>query len=139
MGERAVREWMQEAEWEDLGDGWLMQEFIPGQFEYSTTLLVKDGEILDYFLSRYEFSADTYVWPALEYHKATYSAVPAQHLAIMRAFLAGFQGICNFNYKLRKNGEMCIFEVNPRVGGDLVWDVPKRRVRCMFEKLDAML
>jgi len=50
------------------------------------------------------------------------------------AFILGFTGICNFNYKLRPNGQMCIFQVNPRV----VFDEPKPRVRAMFEKLDAM-
>lgn len=137
--EDAVNDWLQEAEWEDLGDRWIMQELVPGTFEYSTTLLVADGEILDYACSRYTFSSATYVWPALEYNKAEYVGVPAQHLAVMKRFLGGFHGILNFNYKVRKNGDICIFEVNPRVGGDLVFDLPKRRVRSMLEKLDAML
>jgi hypothetical protein len=136
--ERAVNDWIEEAQWEDLGDGWVMQEFITGAYEYSTTLLMAGDEILDYFCSRYEFASETYVWPALEYHKAEYIAVPAEHLRIMKTLLAGFNGICNVNYKIRKNGEICIFEVNPRVGGDLIFDVPKKRVRSMFEKLDAM-
>eukprot|EP00966_Prymnesium_polylepis_P165913 3835180-Prymnesium_polylepis.1 len=38
----------------------------------------------------------------------------------MTAFLSApgyeFSGICNFNYKLRQDGSMCIFEINTRVG-----------------------
>jgi predicted ATP-grasp superfamily ATP-dependent carboligase len=136
--ETAVRNWMEEAEWEDIGSDWVMQELVPGIHEYSTSLLVDNGRIVDYACSRYEFSSETYVWPALDYSRSEYVSVPQSHLEVMSAFLLGFTGICNFNYKLRPNGQMCIFEVNPRVGGDLVFDVPKPRVRAMFEKLDAM-
>jgi len=136
--ERALREWIAEAEDEELGSDWVLQELAQGKFEYSTSLLVHEGEILDAACSRYEFSSEVYVWPALEYSHSEYVSVPEEHLAIMRAMLVGFSGICNFNYKLRPCGRMCIFEVNPRVGGDLVFDVPKKRVRALFEKLDAM-
>ena len=38
----------------------------------------------------------------------------------MKAFLSApgyeFSGICNFNYKVRDDGSMCIFEMNMRVG-----------------------
>jgi len=136
--ETAVRNWIEEAEWEDIGSDWVMQELVPGIHEYSTSLLVDDGRIVDYACSRYEFSSETYVWPALDYTRSEYVSVPQSHLEVMSMFLVGFSGICNFNYKLRANGQMCIFEVNPRVGGDLVFDVPKPRVRAMFEKLDAM-
>ena len=36
-----------------------------------------------------------------------------RHLAVMKAFLPGYSGICNFNYKVRADGRMCIFEVRP--------------------------
>jgi len=134
----AVRNWIEEAEWEDVGSDWVMQELVPGIHEYSTSLLVDNGRILDYACSRYEFSSEIYVWPKQDYSHSDYLSVPQSHLEFMSEFLVGFTGICNFNYKLRPNGQMCIFEVNPRVGGDLVFDVPKPRVRAMFEKLDAM-
>jgi len=136
--EQALREWVAEAEADELGSEWVLQELVPGRLEYSTSLLVAEGRILDVACSRYEFGSDIYVWPALEYQRSEYVSVPERHLAVMSALLAGFSGICNVNYKLRSCGRMCIFEVNPRVGGDLVFDVPKRRVRAMFEKLDAM-
>ena len=31
-----------------------------------------------------------------------------------------------------------IFEVNPRIGGDLVFECPKKRARSLFEKLNFM-
>uniref|UniRef100_A0A7S1KW93 ATP-grasp domain-containing protein n=1 Tax=Alexandrium catenella TaxID=2925 RepID=A0A7S1KW93_ALECA len=136
--ERALREWIDEAEHEELGENWVLQELAPGHLEYSTSLLVHEGKILDAMCSRYEFGSDVYVWPALEYSRSEYVSVPKEHLDIMSRMLVGFSGVCNFNYKLRPSGKICIFEVNPRVGGDLVFDVPKKRVRAFFEKLDAM-
>eukprot|EP00929_Paragymnodinium_shiwhaense_P109376 TRINITY_DN75781_c0_g1_i1.p1 TRINITY_DN75781_c0_g1~~TRINITY_DN75781_c0_g1_i1.p1 ORF type:complete len:558 (+),score=87.05 TRINITY_DN75781_c0_g1_i1:100-1773(+) len=137
--ETATMEWIGEAQDEELGSQWVLQELIPGKYEYSTTLLVDHGVILDSACSRYEFESDVYVWPHLEYIRpASYVSVPEGHLEVMSAILTDFSGICNFNYKLRPNGDLAIFEVNPRVGGDLVFDVPKKRVRSMLEKLDAM-
>ena len=56
----------------------------------------------------------------------------------MRKFVAGFSGICNFNYKVRPSGGMCIFEVNARVGADLACDIPRRRAAAFFARLDAL-
>ena len=56
----------------------------------------------------------------------------------MRGFMVGFDGICNFNYKLRPDGRMCIFEVNARMGADLGCDVPPPMMRAFFDKLDAL-
>jgi len=56
----------------------------------------------------------------------------------MENFLADFSGICNFNYKVRPDGGMCIFEVNARVGADLACDIPRRRAAQFFNKLDAL-
>ena len=56
----------------------------------------------------------------------------------MRKFVAGFSGICNFNYKVRPSGAMCIFEVNARVGADLACDVPRRRAAAFLKGLDRI-
>merc|ERR1712217_524615 len=103
-----------------LGTKWVLQELVPGSLEYSTSLLVSDGEILDAVCIQYRYSKEEYVWPTnVEELGTAYLSVSAAHLDIMRSFLCGFSGICNFNYKLRSSGSICIFEVNPRVGGDL--------------------
>lgn len=136
--EEAVNNWLAEAEWEDMPSDWVLEELLPGIYEYSTTLLVKDGQILDIACSKYEYAAEVYVWPQLEYFRSEFVSVPEAHQKVFSAMLAGFSGICNFNYKLRPDGSLCFFEVNPRVGGDLIFDVPKKKVRAMFEKLDAM-
>jgi len=136
--DEAVRQMVEESEWEEVEPSWVLQELIPGRHEFSTTLLVDSGRILDVAGTRYEYDAEVYVWPRVELVKTEYVGVPEEHLKIMEPMLEGFSGICNFNYKLREDGSIAILEVNPRVGGDLVFDVPRSKARAMLEKLDAM-
>merc|ERR1711972_410580 len=100
-------------------------------------MLVLDGRILEHVCIRYEYSAEEYVWPHVREVGKAEVDVPPEHLAIMDAFLPGYSGFCNFNYKLTKEGRMRIFEVNARVGSDFACDVPRRRAREMLERLDA--
>ena len=64
--------------------------------------------------------------------------IPAAHMEVMRKLLVGYSGICNFNYKIRPNGDMFIFEVNARIGADLACDIPRRRAAAFFNKLDTI-
>jgi hypothetical protein len=123
-----------------LDDEWLLQELIPGQVEYSVSLLVEDGKLLDNIETAYEYDRPEYVWPNVEeLSRSSQGSVPPRFLAVMESFLPGFSGICNFNYKVRKTtGEICIFEINTRVGADLACDVPRPRARALFEKLASL-
>lgn len=123
-----------------FGSDWVLQELISGYMEYSVSLLVDHGEILDAICTEYEYSEAEYVWPfdVEEVQRSSHSNVPKEQLTVMRAFLREYSGICNFNYKVRASGSMCIFEVNTRVGADLACDVPRPRARALFEKLDKL-
>ncbi|CAE8720166.1 unnamed protein product, partial [Polarella glacialis] len=123
---------------ERLEPKWVLQELIAGRLEHSTTLLMKNGEVLDYADTLYEYDGEEYVWPHIREIRNEYRSIPEDHLAAMKKLLCNFNGICCLGSKLRKDGSICIFEVNPRIGGDLVFQVPKGRARGMFEKLDQM-
>lgn len=129
----------------------LIQELIPGCVEISTSVLVHDGVVLDIVCVEYTYTSSVYVWPFVKEDKekrASHSDIPAAHLAVMTKLLIGYSGIANFNYKVRQpskeqtddggGGEIAIFEVNTRVGGDLGDDVPRWRARTFFEKLDSI-
>lgn len=122
-----------------LEEHWILQELIRGENEFSTTLLVMDGKIKDWAGMKYQYSMEAYVWPHVRLIDQELCSVPEEHREIMEEFLVGFSGICNFNFKLREDGSMCIFEVNPRVGGDLSFDIPKPRARALLEKMDAIV
>jgi carbamoylphosphate synthase large subunit len=120
---------------------WVLQELIPGQYEYSASMLVNQGKILATTCVRYTYDKETYIWPNVKELARTVCDLPAEHLEIMRRILVGYSGFCNFNYKVRPDGRLCLFEANARVGGDLACDVPVLRPdlgRAMFEKLEAI-
>ncbi|KAK7240105.1 Chromatin assembly factor 1 subunit A [Aureococcus anophagefferens] len=123
-----------------MNDAWLVQELCEGPVEYSASCVVRDGRILDVVATRYTYDAAVYVWPRVEERRelrVVDAPVPENHLDVMAALLRRYTGICNFNYKLRGNGELCIFEVNVRSGEDLACDVPPDRLRCLLERLDG--
>ena len=105
----------------------------------------------------YVYASDAYVWPRareVRRRRRTDADVPAEHLAVLASLLSGYSGICNVNYKVRDEspredggatgcgpdgrtpGQMAIFEVNPRVGGDLATDAARDQVRDLLETLD---
>ncbi|OLQ09287.1 hypothetical protein AK812_SmicGene7139 [Symbiodinium microadriaticum] len=119
-----------------LGTRWVMQELIRGRFEVSTTVLVDSGQILDEISSCYEYDSDTYVWPRCRRVSKHLHSVPEEHMLVFQEFLRQYRGICNFNYKVRESGQLSIFELNTRIGGDLAVDAPRDRARALLEKLD---
>jgi len=125
------------------GTKWLLQEVCEGRIEHATSLLVKDGIIHDAICTDYEYDSESgvYVWPHVEElqdRRRSHEDIPDAHFEVMRKMLSDFSGICNFNYKVRPDGSMCIFEVNARVGADLACDVPRRRAAAFFSKLDDL-
>lgn len=46
-----------------FGSKWVLQEFQRGCFEYSTSVLVQNGVIVDSICTRYQYDSDEYVWP----------------------------------------------------------------------------
>jgi hypothetical protein len=123
---------------------WLLQELCAGRIEKATSLLVKDGTIHDAICTDYEYDCDesgVYVWPnvqELQERRRSHEDIPPSHLDTMERLCTGFTGICNFNYKVRPDGTMCIFEVNARIGADLACDVPRKRAATFFAKLDVI-
>ena len=97
------------------GSRWVLQEYVMGRHEFSTSLLVSRGEVLDAICSRYEYDAEEYVWPRVSEveEKRAFPPVPAAHLQVMKAFVAvrgeEYSGILNFNYKIRPSGDTAIF------------------------------
>lgn len=108
----------------------------------STSLIVKDGAILDAVITEYTYEDEAYVWPFVKEDKSkrnSHDALPDEHRAAMTALLAGFSGVCNFNYKVRPgSNKIAIFEVNVRCGGDLGNDIPRWRARTFLETLDTV-
>jgi len=118
-----------------------LQELVLGREEISTSLLVKDGVIVDCICTTYEYEREAYIWPRVREVRAKRrhtNELPEHHADTMRVLLGPFSGICNFNYKVDgASGQMRLFEINCRAGADLACDVPTAMLRQFFAKLDA--
>ena len=102
----------------------------------------------------------------LSERRRTDTLVPPEHVAVLEGLLVGYTGLCNVNYKVRgeqprteheqrgdadgteegrrptglvagEPGQIALFEVNTRVGGDLANDAEREQVRALFEWLDG--
>ena len=89
----------------------MLQELVLGPLEYSTSILITGGEVHDAITSTYDYAEEEYVWPHVKEvtanRVATRDVVP-EHLETMRAFLAEYEGICNFNYKVSDSAHMAV-------------------------------
>ena len=121
----------------ELTSQWLLQELVIGCYEYSTSLLVVDGRILEKACIRYKYDAEEYVWPDVT-ELAKELVEPSElEMNVMQKLVQGYSGFVNFNYKFRqRDGQMLIMEANARVGADLACDVPRPHARSMLEMLD---
>ena len=140
-----------------LGGNWLLQELIPGSTEYSCSMVVAGGRILDAVCTVYKYDRELYVWPAVEEISRSFlglADIPRDHLGIFSQLLTlGFSGVCNVNYKLDHRSSssssssssqsqagaaspLRIFEFNTRVGGDLACDVPRPMAARLFSHLE---
>eukprot|EP00927_Polykrikos_kofoidii_P079094 TRINITY_DN75888_c0_g1_i1.p1 TRINITY_DN75888_c0_g1~~TRINITY_DN75888_c0_g1_i1.p1 ORF type:complete len:384 (-),score=70.70 TRINITY_DN75888_c0_g1_i1:51-1118(-) len=144
---------------------WVFQELIRGVKEYSISMIVVNGKIIDSVCIEYIYDREEYVYPHVKQLKKGVHETPSTYLAVLEILLQGYSGICNFNYKVRKSdshtegvaavdgtevddnfvgdsglgsGGLCILEANTRVGGDLAVDVPRQRARELFERLDTL-
>ena len=105
---------------------WIHQELIEGAYEISTLLLAIDGCIRHAIRTEYHYDAAAYVWPAVNeilHDRTSTTELPASEANVLGTLLEGYSGICNFNYKLRKDRSIAIFECNIRAGRDIT-DAP---------------
>lgn len=94
------------------------QEIVRGRSEYATHILFKGGKVKAALNIRYDFDEalpikgqNTYI--TREICRSRYLRLFAKMLRSI-----GFEGLCCFNYKVRKRRPY-IFEINPRFGGSL--------------------
>lgn len=142
------------------GSRYVLQELVRGHVEHSLSLLVEEGRILQALHTRYDYEEEAYVWPrARERRRDSAASPPPSHMKVLEQLIVGYSGFCNFNYKTRGHAEsaltsagggkaeeeegggdpvtvLAIFEMNTRVGGDLVNDVPKPAARAFFDGLE---
>lgn len=118
-------------------DLFAVQEFIPGDSDYTTHAIVKNGRVL--WSSTLRFLKDGETRFALEFKTMQPVETPPSLLKASERLLRplGYSGPCNVDYTIRKSGQVAVFEVNPRFGGSMFLpqnrDLLKQALTCLIE------
>jgi hypothetical protein len=93
------------------------QAMVPGNAEYATHVLIKNGKIRFDLTMKYVFSKE---YPIKGKDPSKTVIVQSRHVRLFEKLLKdiSFSGLCCFNYK-ELNGRPMIIEINPRFGGSL--------------------
>ena len=82
----------------------------------------------------YHYADDAYVYPRVSEHvsdRRTEETLPDNEHGVLSSLVQNYTGPCNFNYKVRPNGSLAIFECNIRVGSDIK-DAPADMANASF-------
>ena len=113
------------------------QRYVPGRTEFTTHILALDGE--PKFATTFSFSFDCdYFVKGKQQEWATMEITGTRYLDLFSQILRWleFSGTCCFNYKIERGSPM-IFEMNPRFGGSLCFDI-NSYLRAYLELLDEI-
>ena len=103
-----------------FGQQYLLQAYVDGVAEYTFHCVCRDGEILWSHTVACRFGPAPRIGLDLEQLEiVTPSPLTVAQIATVLARLH-FSGPCCANYKLRPNGDIALFEINPRFGGSLM-------------------
>lgn len=109
----------------------IVQELVPGDTEYVTHCVCKDGRILWHHSFSYAMGAQTAIRRGADPSMMSEHLASEADLAQIEALLAPlrFNGPCNLDYKRRSDGTLCVFEINPRLGGSLMHPATRAQLR----------
>jgi hypothetical protein len=107
----------QQAPWKN--QSYILQEFIPGDVEYVAYCIMKNGRLLWNRVYSYEL-------PEREIRKTGKGikqvSLPDSVFEQVVKFMSplNYSGPCNIDFKIKSDGTISIFEINPRLGGALM-------------------
>ncbi|MCF4127464.1 hypothetical protein [Methylobacterium sp. SyP6R] len=105
--------------------GYFLQEYISGSEERATHLLLRNGRIVHAYTVAYDMGEQPFVKGQWCQHRSMTGSHDERFLDVFADILriAGFtDGTCCFDYKV-VDGIPKIFEVNPRFGWSLLYDL----------------
>ena len=105
-------------------DAWFAQAFVPGQFEFATHILRVGGKIRYASTFVYTMATPAFVKGAHDTPLLTRFISGCPYLDLFSEILArlDYEGTTCIDYKV-VGRQPVLFEINPRFGGSLSWDV----------------
>lgn len=101
-------------------DEYFRQEYIEGECEYTTHIIIINRKIVFYKTLKFTFTDRYFIKGKYYRHKFKEIVDHSNFKDLFEVILntLEYQGICCFNYKLNKD-KVKIFEINPRYGGSM--------------------
>lgn len=110
----------QEPIWRDYQ--YIVQSYIPGREEFSTYCVCKNGKIQWHTsYSCLKETEQSILCANVLCQRGNFHPLEEQ-IKQMQKFLlpVSYTGVCNIDYKLDLQGDIVVFEINPRLGGSLM-------------------
>jgi len=120
-------------------DGNVVQEYIKNPFEYAGYFVVHNGEIIHSFAYMGHHGMGEFI----KCQGSKYDKTPKTRIMLDKEIIDKFElflkpvlytGVCCFDFKI-VNGELKIFELNPRLGGSMTLPENKEDFRDVIQKL----
>lgn len=133
---RQMEQLLASSDWQ--GADYVLQEFVDDQIEFVTHCVCRAGTILWSCSMLYELFSDNPIRGTVPLRAVRQVGTPGHVLRQIEEFLLplGYTGPCNVDYKLRASGEICVLEINPRLGGSLMMP---RNVQLLRESLGVII
>jgi len=107
---------------QDMFTKHVVQEYLPGRFEYTAHIVAKQGKIIVCLIYEYDFEKEQYIKGGVhERTQIVKKPVCKEDIEFFEQFLlpCKYNAQCNFNYKFQ-DGAKKVLEINPRFGGSLM-------------------
>ena len=103
------------------GYPYILQSLVPGDCEYVTHCICDRGRIV--WHCSYAYDLDPQIRLRVSGSKTRRAEISPAQLAELGKFLAplAFSGPCNIDHKVADDGHVIVFEINPRLGGSLMY------------------
>ena len=100
---------------------YVVQLYIPNQIEYAVYLVVNKGKIIYNVAFSSEFKDDFHI-KGRKNNDFIINKIKLEEKYInqLELFLVNYHGVCNIDLSI-KDEKVCVFEINPRLGGSLFY------------------
>ncbi len=105
-----------------LGHPYILQAYTPGDVEYVTYCVCRDGRLLWHCSFAYRIRGSDAIRTSDNVETMSAIAAPPGVIAAIGRFLRplAYSGPCNVDYKIAPDGGIVVLEINPRLGGSLM-------------------